>query len=80
MYLSCQCGYAFLVSAVWTGEEYYLVLRDAKRGKDSLPIAYCPQCGRALVLEDMDLYPPIKGRWPARPKPDPGTDAKRAGW
>lgn len=73
MNLYCQCGYAFHVSAVWTGDDYYLVLRDAKRGKSSQPIVHCPQCGMGLVIEDMELYPPTNRTWPTQLDSDPGS-------
>ncbi len=77
VYLYCQCGYPFLVSAVWTGTEYYLVLRDGLRGGASLPIIHCPHCGRGLVLEEMGEQP--SSIVPFRPRPEPDSEIEDVG-
>ena len=63
MYLYCRCGHPLLVTATWTGMDYFLVLRDGQRGKGSPPMTHCPQCGQGLAPEDMEQHPPSVLRW-----------------
>jgi hypothetical protein len=77
MNLYCACGYPFLVTAVWDGNQYYLVLRDGRLGKASPPIIYCPQCGRGLVLEKM--VQPYSNILNWRPRSHLEPDTERTG-
>lgn len=77
MHLYCQCGYPFLVTAVWTGRDYYLVLRDCMRGKASPPIIHCPQRDQGLVLEHMAQQPPTNVvRWHAKSEPPESSQSQ----
>lgn len=81
MYLYCKCSYPILVSAASTGHESYVVLRDGKRGIDTVPINHCPQCGVGLMLERMRPHPSNILQWPSVPDMDAeaDTDTDQAG-
>ena len=82
MHLYCRCGYPLLVTAVWKGTDYVLVLHDSasvqgRAGRNSPPITTCPQCGLELVVRELDQHPPQSSgpslrRPEPRPRPTPG--------
>jgi hypothetical protein len=84
MFLYCACGYPLLVTAIWNGNDYHLVLHDSASapghdphvgrcrhiGHDRLPITTCPQCGQPLVVRELDQRPP-QSSGPALRRPEP---------
>lgn len=60
MYLYCRCRYPLLVTAVWKGNDYHLVLHDSAStpAKERPPITTCPNCRQTLVVRELDQHPP----------------------
>ncbi len=60
MQFYCQCGYPIRVTTYWNGHEYGLYLYDGYEvvgARGGPPIAQCPDCGRALALNQLRQSP-----------------------